>query len=399
MLIKKLISSKTLISMVFVLIFLLSTNINADTCGPDFKKGIEQYRLQNYDEAIRIFDPISKSRNMTDECSSNALVYIGICKFLSGNTNQAQADFIEAIKLFPNIKLPEEGLPDDLVKLFGDTQKRLLCDVELYVQTPYELAMNVDNQIKLIYRLKNVLVGEIKAKASKFSEFDMEYDLISGKTNRFYIQIDRLRDYHAYDSLVLSFYPHEDFPETRKFEELDDGSFIIKSGSQKIAPMEDHYQGPILTSIEIRNDGPVVVIPILEVTQRFNKLLRDLHYNSIRKRLNTTIKKVSVAGFAVSAAWSIIMHTKLGSAYDDYLLQVHPSDVQDSYRNYVGKVHKRNRLAVIAGFFALARVVAERTEPSDEQKILNRYNNRRRSQKLSLLIEPEIIGLKYTIPL
>jgi hypothetical protein len=183
-----------------------------------------------------------------------------------------QAEFIEAIKLFPNINLPEEDLPEDLIQVFQNTQSRLLCDVEIYVQSPFEMAMNVDNQIKLIYRLKNVLVGKIKAPVSKFNEFDMEYDLISGKMNRFFIQLERLRDYHAYDSLSFSFYPHEDFPETRKFEELDDGSFIVKSGSQKIVPEKDHYQGPILTSIEIRNDGPVIIIPILEVTPKFNKL-------------------------------------------------------------------------------------------------------------------------------
>jgi hypothetical protein len=246
--------------------------------------------------------------------------------------------------------------------------------------------------------MKNVLVGKIYVPISKLNEFDMEYDLISGRMNRFYIQIERLRDYYAYDSLALLFYPHEDFPETRKFDELDDGSFIIKSGSQKIVPEKDHYQGPILTSIQIRNDGPVVIIPILEVTPKFNKLLRDLNYNRIRKKFNNNIKKVSLAGFIVSAAWSIYMHTKLSSAYDEYLLQVHPSDVQDSYRSYVSKVHKRNRLAVIAGVFALARVVAEYTEPSDEQKILNRYNNRRKNHKISLLIEPDVIGLKYTLP-
>jgi hypothetical protein len=383
----------------FLLVVMFSYTASAETCGPDITKGIEQFRNQNYELAIQIFDPISKSNSLSDECNSTALIYIGISKYLSGNKNQAQDDFIEAIKLFPNIELPEENLSNEIINLFRSAKEILLCDIEIYVQSPYETALNVNNQIKLVYRMENVLVGKIKMFASKFNEFDMEYNLISGKMNRFYLQIERLRDYHAYDSLVMSFYPHEDFPETKKFEELDDGSFIIKSGSQKIATERDHYQGPILSTIEIRSDGPVTVIPILEITPNFNRLLRDLNYNSIRKRFNDNIKKVAVAGFIFSSVYSIYTHTKISSAYDEYLLQVHPSDVQDSYRNYVDKVHKRNYLAAFAAFFALTRAVAEYTEPKDEQKILNRYNNRRKNHNISLLIEPDVVGLKYTLPL
>jgi hypothetical protein len=90
MFIKNILIYKSLISLVFVLIFQFSSNAYADTCGPDFTKGIEQYRMQNYEEDIKIFDTIAKSRNKTDKCNSNALIYIGICKNLSGNSNSSR---------------------------------------------------------------------------------------------------------------------------------------------------------------------------------------------------------------------------------------------------------------------------------------------------------------------
>ena len=62
----------------------ISTSIYAENCGSDFEKGVVQFRNQNYESAIQIFEPISKSRNFTDECNSSALIYIGICKYFSG---------------------------------------------------------------------------------------------------------------------------------------------------------------------------------------------------------------------------------------------------------------------------------------------------------------------------
>lgn len=394
----KLLHNKSFVFTVILLFYSLCNSVLGESCGPDFAKGIEEYQSKNYESAIQIFTPISKSTNFSDECIGNAFIYLGICEYLTGNSNQAQAEFIEAIKHYPNIKLPNENLEQDIINLFINTKSRLLCDIEIFIQTPFEASMYVNKEVKLIYRMENVLVGKIKILPSKYNEYDREYNLVSGKLNRFYLQIERLRDYYAYDSLALSFYPHEYSPETKKFEELGDGSFVVKSGSQKILLNRDHYETIPLTSIEIKNDGPLIRIPVLETTKKFNKLLRDLFYNRVRSKFNNGVKKVSLAGFIVCTSLSIYTHTKLNSAYDDYLLKVYPNEVQDAYREYVSKVHKRNNYAIFAGVFALIRVITDYTEPRKEEDILNDYNTQN-NHKLSLLIKPDVIGLKYTLPL
>jgi len=394
----KLLNNKVFLFPLIFMVIIFCSSILGTTCGPYFIKGIEQYQSQNYDSAIQIFNEISKSTIFTNECISSAFIYVGICEYLTGNSNQAQAKFIEAIKLFPDIEFPDENLSQDIVNLFISTKSRLVCNVEIYVKTPFEAALDVNNEIKLIYRLKNVLPGKIKLLSSKYNEKEMGYNLASGKLNKFYLQIERLRDYHAYDSLVMSFYPFEDFGKTKNYEELDDGSFVVKAGSQKIPLERNHYQDSVLSSIEITNDGSAILIPILESDQMFNKVLRDLSQNNARRKFNNAIKKASVAGFVITAGWSIYAHTKINSAYDEYLMQVYPNEIQASYRNYLGKVHKRNNLAVFAAVFALIRVVTEYTEPGEEEDILKKYN-KNNNHNISLLIKPDVIGLKYALPL
>ncbi|UCD63258.1 MAG: hypothetical protein JSW34_10975 [Candidatus Zixiibacteriota bacterium] len=359
-------------------------------------QGRQLLRQGQLEPALELFSAIIDEAGGDVQCLAEAHLYRGVCLDGLGRTGEVKEEFREAIRLMPKLRFPaDEDLSAELHEKYQRTRRELLCTVEVSVATSEAIAMLQNEELRLSYRLEDVLAGQlITLESNRHTPYAQAHKLIPGRVNAFVLvwatgTADTAVAIHLAQPRKTDVYSHG-------AARQDATGCYLEVNGQRLDIDRKYYAEVPLTRLVIGEEPAVMALEIIEANPEWRRLQRDLRRNPAVRSWVRGLKIASAVGFVAAGTTSLYWNKRAGDQFDVYMDAL-PAETHAAYDEYEHRVALRN----IFGGFALSFAVLESlwflTAPRSQSELLKDFESKKVRANLALDAGSDYVGLKLAV--
>ncbi|UCE23285.1 MAG: hypothetical protein JSU74_08240 [Candidatus Zixiibacteriota bacterium] len=382
--------------MVLLSILVPSLTVGADISEPlsSAQQLIEQGK---YGEALEDLRELKQRPDCGKYCRAEAHLLAGLCRLRLGQSGAAYGELVESIRLRPKYRPTQAQYGQELVEVYSAAKKEVLCSIEIRVGTPSSIALEARGGFYTIYREDNVPAGSIELKECKYGQAQ-RYRLIAGRVNAFDLILEKMHDFHSYDSLHLSFRPCISEDTVSEVEAYDPESYsCVRIGKFCVDLQQANYSDEPITRITVEDGNNINSIYVFESKPEWQKLHQQLASNPGRRKLAKVIKYASILGTTATALLAWRENSRAEDKYDEYMSKANFFEINETYRAYEELISNRNVLGGFAISFAAAGILSYLLAPRDEAELISEFEETYRPSGIKLDVRFDTVGAKLVL--
>ncbi len=382
-------------------VLLLSIFVPVLTLGSDVPQQLSAVQQlierAEYNEALVDLRELKQLSDCSNFCKAEAYLLAGLCRLRLGQSSAAYGELIESIRLRPKYRPIQTQYGQDLVDLYNTAKKEVLCSIEIRVGTPRSIALDARGELYTVYREDDVPAGSIELKECKYGQAQ-RYRLIAGRVNSFDLILEKMHDFHSYDSLHLSFRPCISEDSVSEIEAYDPEEYsCVRIGKFCVELQRANYAAEPISRIMVQDGDNINSIYVFESKPEWQKLHQQLASNPGRRKLTKVIKYASILGTTATALLAWRENSRAEDKYDEYMSKANFFEINETYRAYEELISNRNVLGGFAISFAAAGVLSYLLAPRNEAELISEFEDKYRPSGIRLDVRFETVGAKLVL--